>query len=85
MSEISLRDYADELKRLIEQGQSREVIPLAQYLLRRHPRYLEGYRLLGEAALVQGHNRDAIEIFRRVLSVDPENYFAHAGIALAHT
>ncbi len=82
---ISLREFAYEIRQRIDDGKSIEAVPLAQYLLRRHPRYLRGYQLLAEAALEQGNLTDAIEIFSRVLSADPESFAAHAGLASAYT
>lgn len=82
---ISLREFAYEIRLRIDAGRTTEAIPLAQYLLRRHPRYLRGYQLLAEAALEQGNPADAIEIFSRVLSADPESFAAHAGLASAYT
>ena len=82
---ISLREFAYEIRLRIDEGRIAEAIPLAQYLLRRHPRYLRGYQLLAEAALEQGNLTDAIEIFSRVLSADPESFPAHAGLASAYS
>lgn len=84
MSETSLREFADEIRQLIDEGRTNEAIPRAQLLLRRFPRYVLGYRLLAEAAMRQGYSKDAIEIFHRVLSVDPESFPAHAGMATAY-
>ncbi len=83
MSDQSLREYTEEIRQLLDAGQADEALPRAQHLLQHFPRYWLGYRLLAEAALEQGHRRDAIEIFQRVLSVDPENFVAHAGLATA--
>lgn len=82
---ISLREFAYEIRQRIDDGKTGEAVPLAQYLLRRHPRYLRGYQLLAEAALEQGNLTDAIEIFSRVLSADPESFAAHAGLASAYS
>jgi tetratricopeptide (TPR) repeat protein len=82
---ISLREFAYEIRQRIDDGRTTEAVPLAQYLLRRHPRYLRGYQLLAEAALEQGNLTDAIEIFSRVLSADPESFPAHAGLASAYS
>jgi Flp pilus assembly protein TadD len=84
MSEQNLRAFASVIKQRIDEGRSSEALPMAQYLLRRYPRYLTGYRLLGEAALEQGNVGEAIEIFQRVLSADPEDFVAHAGLAAAY-
>lgn len=82
---ISLREFAYEIRQRIDDGRTSEAVPLAQYLLRRHPRYLRGYQLLAEAALEQSNLTDSIEIFSRVLSADPESFAAHAGLASAYT
>jgi tetratricopeptide (TPR) repeat protein len=84
MSEQNLRAFASVIKQRIDEDRSSEALPMAQYLLRRYPRYLTGYRLLGEAALEQGNVVEAVEIFQRVLSADPEDFVAHAGLAAAY-
>ncbi len=84
MSDQSLREYMQDVQQLIEEGRANEALPRAQYLLRRFPRYWLGYRLLAEAALEQDYIRESVELFRRLLSVDPENFVAHAGIATAY-
>ncbi len=84
MSEQDLREYTDYVKQLLKEDRADEALQHAQFLLRRFPRYWLGYRLLGEALLEQGHFRQSIEVFRYVLSVDPENLVAHAGLAAAY-
>jgi tetratricopeptide (TPR) repeat protein len=84
MSEKSLREFADDIRQLINDGRAEEAIRGAQSLLRRFPRYLMAYCLLAEAALEQGITHEAGEIFRRVLSADPESFVAHAGLALVY-
>lgn len=84
MSEQSLRAVAEEIRQLTDEGSSDEAIARAQSLLRRFPRYLRAYSLLGEAALDQEMPDEAGEIFHRVLSADPESFVAHAGLGLIY-
>ncbi|MGH2541408.1 MAG: tetratricopeptide repeat protein [Ardenticatenaceae bacterium] len=80
-SEQSLRDYCLEIKRLLGEGEAGEAASRAQSLLQRFPHYWIGHRLLAEAALEQGKTEDAIQLFGRVLSIDPEDFAAHTDLA----
>ena len=71
---ITLREYLDELGRMLEQDAPTEVISHCRYILQHFPQNVDTYRLLGKALLQKGHqeNRDeyfseAAEVFRRVL------------------
>lgn len=85
MSEMSLSEYSAEIKALIDAGAVDAAIPMAQHLLRQYPKYIHGYRLLAEAAQKKGEYREAADLFRRVLSADPEDLAARTGLALVYS
>jgi tetratricopeptide (TPR) repeat protein len=85
---ITLRAYLDELGAKLEQGSSTAVISHCRYILQHYPQNIEAYRLLGKALLQKGqdeglteHFDEAAEVFRRVLSVLPNDYVAHLGMS----
>jgi tetratricopeptide (TPR) repeat protein len=81
MNQVSLRDYCEEARSLIQSGETDRAIQIVRHILRRYPRHLESYLLLGQALLVAGHYDEAATQFRRVLSADPEDATARVGLA----
>ncbi len=64
-----------------------EVVSHCRYILQHFPKNVAVYRLLGQALLQKGQNEvqpqlfdEAAEIFRRVLSAQPDDYVAHLGL-----
>lgn len=82
MANISLRNYLKRIDTLIEENRLGEAITNCRHILKQHPRHLDTYRLLGKAYLEQGNHGDATDIFQRILSVDPEDFIAHVGLAI---
>jgi tetratricopeptide (TPR) repeat protein len=82
MTEISLRAYCDEVEELIKADSHDQAIAVCQHILRLYPRYLEAYRLLGQACLEKGMHSEAKDFFNRVLSADPEDFIAHVGLSM---
>jgi tetratricopeptide (TPR) repeat protein len=82
MPGVSLRDYGDEVRELVKADSNEEAIAICQHILRQYPKYVEAYRLLGEACLELGKPREAGDFFRRVLSADPEDVIAHVGLSM---
>jgi tetratricopeptide (TPR) repeat protein len=85
---ITLRAYLNDLSAKLEQGSSTAVISHCRYILQHYPQNVEAYRLLGKALLQKGqdeglteHFEEAAEVFRRVLSVLPNDYVAHLGMS----
>jgi tetratricopeptide (TPR) repeat protein len=81
MNEVSLRDYCEEARSLIQSGEAGRAIDIIRHILRQYPRHLESYRLLGEALLVAGNYDDAATQFRRALSADPEDTTSRVGLS----
>lgn len=84
MPEVALQEYLQEIERLIDDSHSGEAIGHCQQILRQFPRHIETYRLLGKALLEQGELQGGSNALQRVLSADPEDFVAHAGLAIAH-
>ncbi|MBC7811954.1 MAG: hypothetical protein H7175_12440, partial [Burkholderiales bacterium] len=81
MSEISLRDYLAKLYTLLEQQSTDQVILHSRHILASYPRNVTVYRVLGRAMVAGSRWQEAEEIFRRVLSVYPDDYVAHRGMS----
>src|SRR5262245_41156723 len=55
---------------------------LCQRILERFPRHIETYALLAEAYRELGWGEEAEDLFRRVVSADPEHLIARWGLSL---
>ncbi len=81
MSEISLRAYIDYIEDRLDRDAYSEVVAQCRHVLTEYPRYIPAYRLLGRALLEQENNQDALDLFQRVLSADPNDFVAHIGMS----
>jgi len=77
-----LHQYCDEARELVNSGAYDAAIGICRHILERYPRHLETYRILGEACLEKGELEEATDIFKRVLSADPEDFVAYAGLGV---
>jgi tetratricopeptide (TPR) repeat protein len=84
MAQVLLRDYLDEMRAHLREGQYADVIGLGQHILRYYPKYVEIYRLLAEASLETDDLAAAADLFQRVRSADPENIVALVGLSIVH-
>lgn len=84
MAETNLRTYIHQLEGLFSRRAFDEVITHCQHILERYPKHLDTYRILGKTLLEQGQRQDASDIFLRVLSVDPSDFVAHAGMSMVY-
>lgn len=82
--DISIYDYHQKIDKLIEESRLTEAVAHCRHILTHYPRHIATYRLLGKAYLEQQKFADAIDIFLRVLSADPEDFVAHVGLAIAY-
>ncbi|MCX7839338.1 MAG: tetratricopeptide repeat protein [Anaerolineae bacterium] len=80
--QVALTAYSDEIRALIRNDRNDEAIAIGKHILRYYPKYVEVYEHLGQAFLEKGRHEDAKELFRRVLSADPENIIAYVGLAI---
>lgn len=79
-----MRDVCEEARRLLDAERYSEAIALCQEILQYFPQHLRTYRLLGQAFLAIGDYEGSADLFRRVLSADPEEMVAYVGLAMIH-
>jgi len=85
VTEISLQEYCEQIENAIEQGRYAEAVAHGKHILELYPKHATTYRLLGKAMIETGQDEYAADLFRRVLSVDPEDWLAWAGMSEAHS
>jgi len=83
MSEISLSACLRGAREAIDAEQYDQAVNLTRHVLQHYPACVVAYRLLGEVCLEREQHHEAGELFRRVLSADPEDYLAWFGLAAA--
>ncbi len=81
MAEISLQEYCEQIENTIEQGHYAEAVAHGKHILELYPKHATTYRLLGKAMIEAGQDEYATDMFRRVLSADPEDMLAWAGMS----
>ncbi len=84
MSKISIHAYHERIDRLIEESRLAEAVAHCRHILNQYPRHVATYRLLGKTFLEQQRFGNAMDVFQRVLSADPEDFIAHIGLSIAH-
>nr|HID14568.1 tetratricopeptide repeat protein [Anaerolineae bacterium] len=84
MTEISLHEYCEQIENVIEQGRYAEAVAHGKHILKHYPKHVTTYRLLGKAMLEAGQDEYAADMFRRVLSADPEDLLAWVGMSEVH-
>lgn len=82
MADVLLRDSVDQLRELLHAGKHSDALALGQHILHYFPKHVETYTLLAQTSLQVNDLAGATDLFRRVLSADPENVLALAGMAL---
>ena len=82
MAKVSLRAYNREIEAMTDLGQLDEAIAHCQHILKIFPKHLETYRLLGKAFLEYKRYKDAVDIFSRVLVVEPNDFVANVGMSI---
>ncbi len=79
--QVALSDYLEEIGTQIRDHHAVEALALCKYVLRQFPKHLETYRLMASALVELGDTNGALDIYRRVLSADPESVDAYVGTA----
>ena len=82
MAKVSLRAYSREIEAMIDRGHLDEAVAHCQHILKTFPKHLETYRLLGKAFLEGRHQKEAVDIFLRVLNAEPSDFVAHVGMSI---
>lgn len=81
MAELTLREYSRKIGNLIDRGQHAEAVAHCKHILEQYPKLAAAYELLGRAMLEAHQDEHAADLFRRVLSADPENLTAWVGLS----
>jgi len=76
MAEILLQAYSEQIEGMIAQGRYTEAVAHGRHILTQYPKYVTAYELLGKAMLEARQSEYAADMFRRVLSADPEDMLA---------
>ncbi|MFO7680332.1 MAG: tetratricopeptide repeat protein [Chloroflexota bacterium] len=84
MTTISLHKYHEQIEHLLDDSQYELAASHCRYILKQYPRHVNTYRLLAKTLLEQGDLGGALEMFQRVLSADPNDYIAHAGLSVVY-
>jgi tetratricopeptide (TPR) repeat protein len=84
MAEISLQAYIQYVEDRLARDAIQEVLSHCRHILENYPKNLAVYRLFGKALLEEGNHQAASDIFQRVLSADPTDFWGHVGMSLAY-
>ncbi len=81
MNEISLAEYRQQIMDAIDDGRYTEAVADGRHILQHYPKDVHAYWLLGRAMFEAGQDEHAADMFRRVLSVDPDRMLAWVGLS----
>lgn len=82
MADVLLHDYVEQMRGHVRAGHFSDASALGKHILHYYPKHVETYVILAQASLENDDLGGAADLFRRVLSADPENVVALAGMAL---
>ena len=82
MAKLFLRKYIRELESQIDHSQLDEAIAHCRHILRKYPKHLDTYRMLGKAYLEARRYNEATDIFHRLLMAVPDDFVAHVGMSI---
>ena len=81
MVDLSLRGQTEAAHRLLQAGDFLAALAICRRILEAFPRHVQTYLLLAKIYARLGQGELAADLWRRVLSADPENAAAWAGLA----
>jgi len=81
VADIAVSTLIQQIENHIRANRSAQALALCTHILHYSPKHLETYSLMAQALAQQGNLDGALDVYRRVLSADPENPAAYAGIA----
>ncbi len=82
MTTIALHKYHEQINQLLEDSHYDLAAEHCRHILQQHPQHIATYRLLAKTQLEKGDYDGARELFQRILSADPNDHIAHAGLAI---
>jgi tetratricopeptide (TPR) repeat protein len=84
MTSVPLRTLSERLRLLVDEDHAYQAaFALGRHILRYWPKHVATYTRLASAALAAGLIADAVDLYQRSLSADPENADLWAGYARA--
>lgn len=84
MTTIALHKYHEQIDKLLNDSHYDLAVEHCRHILQQHPQHIATYRLLAKALLEKNDYAGATELFQRILSADPNDYIAHAGLAVIY-
>ena len=81
MAKIEIREYQSRIDALISKNNYEQAAYHCFYLLRQFPKNLNIYKLLGRIFLELNELRAALEVYSRIVSVEPENFLNHLSLS----
>ena len=82
MASLSLRAYLQKIENLIDRGQNEEAVAHCKHILKKFPKHVDTYRLLGKSYLEMQRFQEASDVLQRVLSVFPDDFVSHIGLSI---
>ncbi len=82
MAKVFLRKYIREIESQIDHGQLDEAIAHSRHIIRKYPKHLDTYRMLGKSYLEARRYNEATDIFHRLLMAVPDDFVAHVGMSI---
>ncbi len=84
MTTIALHKYHAQIEQMLEEGQADLAAQHCRQILQQQPQHVATYRLLAKSLLEMDDYPGARDMFQRILSADPNDYIAHAGLAIVY-
>lgn len=82
MADVLLRESLEQMRTHLRANKYSDAFALGQHILHFYPKHIETYTVLAQLCLITNDLAGATDLLRRVLSADPENVIALAGMAL---
>jgi tetratricopeptide (TPR) repeat protein len=82
MANIPLRAYEKKIEELIEQNHLPEAVAHCRHILKSYPKNISTYRILGKAFLEAKQYTETADVFKRVLTVFPDDFISHVGMSI---
>ena len=81
VTDVPVSTLIEQIQAHVRYDRPAQALALCTYILYYYPKHLETYSLMAQALAGKGDQDSALDIYRRVLSADPENPSAYAGLA----